>query len=154
MQHLMSLEEATTKWNVSKRTVRQWCINGSINAVNIDGTWVINRNQQTPIQSLEEFKVSGLINAVNHFNEHYDVARIYFDYDNHSVWTAFYTNEDEMESYNHLSAIEIYNKLFNEEFGRQVTKEQVFMLCYDEYLTKKYASFDDFPEIIFTDVID
>lgn len=143
----MSLKEAANKWHVSERTVRNWCVNNTINAVKIDGIWIVVSNQDTPIQNLNEFKVFGLEQAINNFNNHYyDVTRLYFDFDNHFVWTAYFTNEDEMDFYNHISAVEIYTKVFHEDYRRQVTKEQVLMLCYDEYLTKRYTSFDEISD--------
>lgn len=146
MEHLMSLKEAAEKWNVTERTVRKWCMNNTINAVKIDGTWVVVSNQNTSIQSFDEFKISGLSKAVKNFNDYYDVARIYFDHDNHFVWTAYFTNEDEMHFYNHISAVEVYNKVFHENFCRQATEEQILMLCYDAYLAKEFTSFDDLQD--------
>lgn len=142
----MSLKEAANKWHVSERTVRNWCVNNTINAVKIDGIWIVVSNQDTPIQNLDEFKVFGLEQAVNNFNNHNDVTRLYFDNENHFVWTAYFTNEDEMAFYNHISAVEIYNKVFHEDYRRQVTKEQILMLCYDEYLAKRYTSLDEFSD--------
>lgn len=71
---------------------------------------------------------------------------VYFDFDNHFVWTTYFTNEDEMDFYCNISAVEIYNKVFHEDYRRQVTKEQILMLCYDEYLGKRYTSFHEIPD--------
>lgn len=73
----MALKEAAKKWHVSESTVRNWCESNTINAVKVDGIWVIASTQDSPIQNLNEFTIFGLEEAVNNFNNHYDVTRIF-----------------------------------------------------------------------------
>lgn len=138
MKNILSIQETAVKWNVSKRTVLNWCINGTITAIKINKEWGIYSNQSCPILNLSEFILQGIEKAVDDFNTWKGVARIYLDLDSRFVWTSLHLQEYENDHYVFLAEREIYKKGLQKDNFREITKEQLFMLCYDQYLIDQF----------------
>lgn len=134
MKNILSIQETALKWNVSERTVRKWCIYATINAIQINKEWAINSNQPCPTLNISEFNLQGLKKAVEDFNNWKEVARIYLDLDNRYVWTSLHLHNHENDHYIFGTEHEIYNKGLQKDNFREITKEQLFRLCYDKYL--------------------
>lgn len=138
MKEVLTIQEIAIIWNVSEHTVLQWCINDTIHAVQINNEWGIYSNQSCPFLNTSDFKLQGLEKAVEDFNNWNGIVRIYFELENRFVWTSLYLHEHEDNGFGFLTEYEIYNKGLNKDNILEITKEQLFMLCYDHYLLNKF----------------
>lgn len=134
MKEILSIQETALKWNVSKLTILKWCINNTINAIKIDDDCGVFSNQPCPPLKINELKLKGLKKAVRDFNNWKGIARIYLNLDNRSVWTSLHLDVYDRASSVFGAEFEIYNKGLQNDNHREITKEQLLILCYDQYV--------------------
>lgn len=134
MKEILSIEETAVKWNVSERTVLKWCINNKITALQINNDWMVYSYQPCPSLKVNELRLKGLKKAVKDFNNWKGIARIYLNLDNRSVWTSLHLNANESASSVFGAEFEVYNKGLQDDYHREITKEQLLILCYDQYV--------------------
>jgi len=50
LTQIMGVNEASKIWNLSPGTIKNYCAEGKLKAVKIEGKWILDRNQKNPSQ--------------------------------------------------------------------------------------------------------
>lgn len=50
LDHIMGVQEAAEIWGLSPGTIKNYCAEGRVKAVQIGKTWILDKNQQNPAQ--------------------------------------------------------------------------------------------------------
>lgn len=56
LNHIMDIEAASKKWNLSNSTIKNMCIHGNIQikCIKLGGVWILDKNQPRPILPSEK----------------------------------------------------------------------------------------------------
>ena len=78
MKEFMSIKEASIAWNVSERSVRNYCSNGRVEgAIMEGGIWRIPKNAKKPIRSNEKNGKNHLLERLREEKKHHIDGGIY-----------------------------------------------------------------------------
>jgi hypothetical protein len=50
LEQIMGVNDASTLWGLTPGTIKNYCAQGRVKAVKIEGRWVIDKNQPNPHQ--------------------------------------------------------------------------------------------------------
>lgn len=50
LEHIMGVNEAAELWGLSPGTIKNYCAEGRVKSVKIEGRWILDRNQPNPSQ--------------------------------------------------------------------------------------------------------
>lgn len=110
LNQIASVEEMAEKFNVSARTIRNWCEKGDLEARKLNKDWAIIKDQENPNLNKSAIKIKGLRNAVRDFNAWDKAARIYFDKANMSVETYVYPDLNSWQEFDNPNIVEVFKK--------------------------------------------
>lgn len=50
LENIMGVKKASELWGLSPGTIKNYCAEGRVKAVKVEGRWIIDKNQQNPGQ--------------------------------------------------------------------------------------------------------
>lgn len=50
LHNIMGVTEASEMWGLSPGTIKNYCAEGKVNCVKIEGRWILDKNQPSPAQ--------------------------------------------------------------------------------------------------------
>lgn len=110
LKQIATVDEMAEKFEVTPRTVRNWCENGDLEARKFNKEWIVVKDQKNPKLLNADIKIKGLRKAVGEFNRWEDAARIYFDREDLSVEVFVYTDLNNWEDFRDYDVVEVHNK--------------------------------------------
>lgn len=126
LDQIASVDEMAERFNVTTRTIRNWCENGTLQAKKMNKEWVIVKEQTVSVTS-QDVKIKGIKKAVGEFNNWDSAARIYFDKENLEVTTYVYADSNSWQEYNDTSVVEVISKGSFDD--KKLTMRQLEDLC-------------------------